>query len=480
MSEELLALHHVCLAENGNEELNEVNFSLYAGDILGLISLDNQGYTVLLDLIMNNRRLDRGHMFFRGKEVSGYLKHSSEPNKVALIESESHLIPALNIADNFFSAKKAGPWLINPKKQNQQIRMIFEPYGIQLSGDKYPESLSLLDRCRVEIIKAKTIGCKVIILRDPTSFLGPKEVRCLQELIRQIAAADGVSFIYLCNHHQELMSVCTRLIIMYSGTVLFNKEINSVTDDIMTTVSNDFIKSMPRLHKPAAPSHPEELAVITGSNGFHLSVFKGECLVLLDLDNKAVPQISDALFEPYISLYRIFIDGKEASRNPRLWSFVPANPVSSSLFPNMSYIDNLTLKNCSRKMPQFWLSKRYRRYVAEEYKKRIGSAVNASTILSLSQRELYELIYRRIEIEHPKILFIVQPFNRMDMYQRIRILEYIADLQRRGITIVILAISLSDSLQVASRLVLLQNHRIEQEFTPDRFDMAAAYGLIVR
>ncbi|AEE16658.1 monosaccharide-transporting ATPase [Treponema brennaborense] len=484
MKREILSLRHVCLSRDGEEQLSEVTFSLYEGDVLGLISLDNQGLDALVELVLHNRRLDRGHLFFAEKEVSSYLGCTAKENKAAVVESVSHLIPALNLADMFFFAKKKGPLLVHRAKLNRQIRMIFEPYGMKLTGAEYPDQLSALDRCRVEIIKAKTFGCKVIVVREPSSFLSAGELACLHLLIRKLAAEDGIACMYLCNHHREVMSVCSRLAVMYAGTVVLNKASAAVTERMMSVVSEDFIKSITGLPRPAAPA-AEPLATIRGKNGFALTVFKGECLVLLDLDNKTIPRIADALFArtPFAARrpeYRVFIDGTEAYRNPLLWSFIPAEPAGRTLFYDLSYIDNLTLKNSSRKLPHFWLFKRYRAHVCGEYRRIVGDVAESGNLYQLGQRELYELIYLRAGLERPKVLFIVQPFIGMGMYQRIRILEYISQLRRAGITVVILAVSLSDSLQAASRLILLQDGRIEKELPPERFDQAASYGLVVR
>lgn len=176
MIKENLVLKHVCFSENGNEELNEINFTLFEGDILGLITLDNQGLESLINLIMNNHLLDRGHVLYQGNEVSGCLSCKKSSNKIVLVESKSRLIPALNITDNFFFVKRRSPLFVQKRKQNKQVQYIFSQYGISLYGKEYPSSLSELLRCEVEIIKASMMGVKVIILRDPSSFLGPKEV----------------------------------------------------------------------------------------------------------------------------------------------------------------------------------------------------------------------------------------------------------------------------------------------------------------
>lgn len=481
MSKENLVLSHVCFSENGNEELNEVNLTVFEGDILGLITLDNQGLESLINLIMNNHLLERGHVLYRGKEVSGCLTCKKTPNKIALVEAQSRLVPALNIADNFFFVKGNCPLFVHRRKQNRQIQRVFSQYGISLLGTEYPSSLSDLERCKVEIIKAGMIGVKVIILRDPSSFLGPKEVASLNALLKQIAENEGVSFIYLCNHHREILSYCSLLAIMYSGTIVLQKNCSAVTEEMMSIVSRDSVRLLPDLHKPIIPPVFEEAVQIKNTHGVEISVGKGECVVLLDLDNKVIPEITDALFEKGAPKgYSITVGGKPAFKNTALWSYIPANPISSSLFYDMSYVDNLILKKGNSKIANFWLRKKYRKTIIAEYCSICGDAIESRDLYGMSYQKLYQLLYQRILLEKPQVLFVVQPFNRMDMYQRIRVLEYISQIQKEGIAVVLLAVSLSDSLRLASRLILMQNHTIVKELPPDEFETAAEYGLITR
>lgn len=268
---------------------------------------------------------------------------------------------------------------------------------------------------------------------------------------------------------------------MCSGTIVLYKRNSDVTEEMMNVVSNDFVKSLTGLYKPAVPSENSELVLIKNRNNAKISVNKGECLVLLDLDNKVIPEISASLFEKNSrSEYSISIHGKTAFDNTELWSYIPANPLASSLFYCMSYVDNLILKKGNSKLANFWLLKKYKRTIISEYREICGDAVAKMDLFDLNQQDLYQLLYQRVLLEKPQVLFIVQPFNRMDMYQRIRVLEYMSKIQKEGISIVILAVSLSDSLQLASRLVLMQNHKIIKVLNSNEFEQAAEYGLIVK
>lgn len=99
---EVVAFRHVTLNENGETILNEVSFSIAEGEIVGLVPLDGQGVETLFSLLSHNRLLDRGRMYVDEEEACSYLGVQKLQNNVAVIESRSHLVPALDIADNLF------------------------------------------------------------------------------------------------------------------------------------------------------------------------------------------------------------------------------------------------------------------------------------------------------------------------------------------------------------------------------------------
>ncbi|MGN0740180.1 MAG: ATP-binding cassette domain-containing protein [Treponema sp.] len=480
IADEVLLLRHVSLSENGNEFLTDLSLSLCEGEILDLISIDGHGSESLIKLIMKNRLLDSGEFFFCGEQVADCCSFKKQMNKVAIVGSKSNLIPALTAGENLFVTGIQKTLFANQKQIRQMVKKVFSPYGFDFNADDYPENLSAFERCCFEIIKAKSDGCKVIILREPSSFLSPSELKRLHLLIKEIARSDKIAFIYLCNHHEEILKVCTSVAFLFSGTCLLKKQTDIITEEMMETISVDALNSVIKLKNEQPFVQTKNQVAKIESSFISIDIHSSECLVILDLENKFVQALKDALYEPEKSDYSVTIAGKSAFKNPLLWSFVPENPCQHSLFYEMSYIDNLVIKSASLKMPGFWRRKKFRNTVIKEYEALCGSAIKKSNLYSLSCNQLYNLIYRRVQFENPKVVFIVQPFSALDMYQRIKVLEYISSLQKQGIAVVILAVSISDSLKLASRLVLIQHQKIIAELKPEDFAKASDFGIIVK
>ena len=91
-------------------------------------------------------------------------------------------------------------------------------------------------------------------------------------------------------------------------------------------------------------------------------------------------------------------------------------------------------------------------------------------LLNLDEIELYKVLQQKILFQNPDVLVLVQPFSFLDLYQRIRSIEYFDTLKKRGTSIIILALSLSDTLQVADKLYFAQDGKIANEYERKDFD----------
>ena len=69
MKYELLRMDHISLIQNGEALLDNLNFQMFAGEIMGLISRSNKGHDQLIDLICNNHPDSFGTVWYDGRVV---------------------------------------------------------------------------------------------------------------------------------------------------------------------------------------------------------------------------------------------------------------------------------------------------------------------------------------------------------------------------------------------------------------------------
>ena len=88
MRKELLRISHVDLERDGELLLDDLEFQMFAGEIVGLVARNRKGQKEMVDLICRNDPISLGSVWYDGNVVNSYAYSSGESNKVALIEQK--------------------------------------------------------------------------------------------------------------------------------------------------------------------------------------------------------------------------------------------------------------------------------------------------------------------------------------------------------------------------------------------------------
>ena len=81
----------------------------------------------------------------------------------------------------------------------------------------------------------------------------------------------------------------------------------------------------------------------------------------------------------------------------------------------------------------------------------------------LSEKQKYQMIYTRVLLQKPKVVFCIQPFKGADLSHRMFVWKMLEMLLDKGIAVVILTMMLSDSLSLADRLLVVNEDGSERE-----------------
>jgi len=476
MRKEILRLNHVTLEKNGECCLDNLDFYILQGEIMGLIASDAKGLSQLVRLICHNIPISFGEVYYEGNRVNHYSCPDFTDNRVYVIEERGRLIGSLTISDNLFVMRKGfKKYIINSRILDQQVELLMAGLGLSIDPKRRVSGLSAFERCAVELIKANLAGCRLIILDRISNFLSQIELKRFQNIIRE-QAKQGMAFLYIGNHHQEVFQISGRAALFQQGTIwkVFEKEEMVETAIQPYTISFDLSGSQIREPKEEAVLKLEGVH-LNGKEPVSFSLRKGECLMVLDTDNQT--------WEPLVGVF----SGRRGIRGGRIYlgervfagtettdflmegvAVIPDNPAETFLFQDMSYMENLTFL-LDRKVRFGNMKRRHLRSVRREYMKKAGSCIDVGNIGRLSLREKYGLAYYRIHLLHPKVAVCVQPLAKGDMYVRRYVLDLIQELKNSGISVLILTSNLADNMDVSDRMIVLQNGRVAAEYMKEEF-----------
>ncbi|MBQ6805983.1 MAG: ATP-binding cassette domain-containing protein [Lachnospiraceae bacterium] len=476
MKTETLRMERVTYKEQGNVCLDNFSMTIRTGEVFGLVPVNHYGLNSLLKLLKQNLPLHYGYVYYREKLVNQWKRHQNTTNRISVIQSKSCLAEDLSVADNIF-VLRAGfkKWLIKPQVLQKQLQPFLEEIGMKIDANAYIDELSAFECFVVELLKAVVSGNRLIVLVDISTFISESELVKLHEIIRYYAGK-GISFLYITAHFEEAKQRCDKTALMVNGQIIKCFETRENIPDTFSLESVEDYDRWVRQQLSATEENQNRQAVFETSRLYYgsmrdlnIRVFPGECMVLQDLDNK--------IFKDLIALFQgekpdsgqILLQGNVfSSCEDRRIAIIQELPTESMLFPRMSYMDNLCF-NMDHRFKRVWTTGGIRKSIINEYGDLLGKEVFQCKVEKLSQKQKYDLVYTRILLQNPKVVFCVQPFKSAEVSIRSHIWELLERFLDRNIAVVILAVNLADSLALADKLIRIKHGKVQEIYDKEEF-----------
>jgi fructose transport system ATP-binding protein len=200
--------------------LDNADFDLYPGEILGVIGDNGAGKSTLIKALSGAVTPDHGEIQLDGKPVHFRSPQDGRAAGIETVYQNLALSPALSIADNMFlgrEIKMAGPLgsilrMVDRTAMQKFARDKLSELGLMtIQNINQPvESLSGGQRQGVAVARAAAFGSKVVIMDEPTAALGVKESRRVLELIRDVRRR-GMPIILISHNMPHVFEVCDRI-----------------------------------------------------------------------------------------------------------------------------------------------------------------------------------------------------------------------------------------------------------------------------
>jgi ribose transport system ATP-binding protein len=207
--------------------INNMDFAISKGEIVGLVGPNGAGKTTLMKIMTGVYAPSVGSIRIDDKEIptENYDIKLARAHGVACVYQELSLCDNLNVFENFmavhhrrFNNRK---WRNNARQfAEEALKMIFPDYDIDVSRNI--EDFALGQQQMVEIARAISFdGLRVLILDEPTSSLTFDRIEQLHAAIRRLSS-QGVSIIYVSHKLEEIKQITNRIVVMKNGECVQN------------------------------------------------------------------------------------------------------------------------------------------------------------------------------------------------------------------------------------------------------------------
>lgn len=197
--------------------LEDVSFSIPAGQIVGLLGPNGAGKTTLIRIINQIIEPDKGHLSFQGKMMT-----SEHLKQIGYLPEERGLYKTMTVeAHALFLGQLRG---IPKKDVEKQLTYWLEKFGIESWRKKRIEELSKGMAQKVQFICTVLHDPDLLILDEPFSGFDPINVELIREELKAFRAK-GKTIILSTHNMKSVEEICDRALLIHEGKKIMEGEV---------------------------------------------------------------------------------------------------------------------------------------------------------------------------------------------------------------------------------------------------------------
>jgi D-xylose transport system ATP-binding protein len=231
-----LQLRGISKAFGAVQALQNVDFEVHYGEVVGLVGDNGAGKSTLIKVIAGTHTADKGEIFIDGARVNISTPQDATKVGIETVYQDLALCDNLDVVSNLFLGREERltiiPFLVRPVRDlemEQRTREVLSQLDVRLPSLRAPVA-ALSGGQRQSIAVAKTIlrNAKVVLLDEPTAALGVAQTKQVLELIRRLRA-QGLAVVVISHNLADVFEVVDRVIVLRLGRRVATFDIRSTT-----------------------------------------------------------------------------------------------------------------------------------------------------------------------------------------------------------------------------------------------------------
>ena len=499
----LLEMRNVKKDFFGNQVLTDINLTLEAGQVLGLVGENGAGKSTLMKILFGMDEIREtggygGDILLNGEKMNFASPFDALAKGIGLVHQEFSLIPGFTATENILLNREPkresvisqvfGDRLntLNRKKMDEEAKAAIEKMGVQIDGGMSISTMPVGHKQFTEIARELSKEqLQLLILDEPTAVLTEHEALALLDSIRGMASR-GIAVIFITHRLQEILSVCDKVAVMRDGCLVKNVNAKETTvQEITRWMVGRNVNTGSAVHRDAVKENvimsirrlwvdmPGETV-----RDVNLDVYEGEILGVGGLAGQGKLGIPNGIMGLYEAGGNVVFKGQEIPLNePRRCldaslAFVSEDRRGVGLlldeslewniaFPAMQ-IQNKFLKKylggLIKWRDESAIHQVTQKYIDELAIKCTSSRQNAKELSGGNQQKV--CLAKAFALE-PEFLFVSEPTRGIDVGAKALVLEALKKFNREsGVTIVMISSELEELRQICDRIAIVSGGKI--------------------
>jgi D-xylose transport system ATP-binding protein len=213
--------------------LSNVDFEVYAGEVVGLVGDNGAGKSTLIKVISGVGPADEGEIFLEGQKANIPNPQASARLGIETVYQDLALCDNLDVVANLFLGREERSFLrsLNEIDMEKQGLNVLQSLDVKLPSVRAVVAmLSGGQRQSIAVAKSILRRASVVLLDEPTAALGVAQTRQVLQLIRRLRD-QGLAVVVISHNLADVFEVVDRVIVLRLGRRVGTFDIKTTTPE---------------------------------------------------------------------------------------------------------------------------------------------------------------------------------------------------------------------------------------------------------
>jgi ribose transport system ATP-binding protein len=459
----------------GTQALSKVNFQLRKGEIHAVVGENGAGKSTLMNVIDGVYTPDAGEIYINGRKVEIKDPLAAQRLGIGFVHQEIALCPDVTVAENLYmssiNADKA--FLVNYKELYAKTARALQSLH-PIEPHKKVGELSISNQQVVEIAKALTLDCRILILDEPTAVLTESETDALFQIMKRLRD-QGISIIYISHRMAEVFAHCDRVSVLRDGRYIGTYDVAQTTS---TAVVNKMVgREIGDLYPAKAKQPAGEADVLLQVRGFsnegrfqdiNFDLCEGEILGFSGLVGAGRSELAKAICGLYPKKAgEVVFKGRPL--NVRSYEdairqgivYLTEDRKSEGLFLEMPIGSNITAMNLKQVSSRGLVDRKRTRELSSRLAGKLNIKYHSllQLVSSLSGGNQQKVLIAKLLSVNPAVIIMDEPTRGIDVGAKSEIHRLLRELAGQGIGVIMISSELPEVIGMCDRVLVMHEGR---------------------
>lgn len=481
MSNIVVKMNHITKTFPGVKALDDVQLELREGQVTALLGENGAGKSTLVKILSGVYQKDSGSIEVFGKEYKDITPNKAKSLGISIIHQELNMCNDLTVYQNIFLGREIIKYGI--LDNNEMIRVskeILNKLKIDIDPESTVSTLPVSKQQMVEIAKALSTNCRILIMDEPTSALTEKEIKELFSIIHELKK-NGVAIVYISHRLEELKHIVDNVTIMRDGHYITSGKFKDMEMDfiIKNMVGREIKEQFPNVECSVGKT----IFKVENLNAGHLvkdinfETKVGEIVGIAGLMGAGRTETTRAIFGiDKKDTGKIYINGKEVKINSPIDAIknglvlAPEDRKHDGLCTKLSIRENIALPNLDILCNKIGIvnskmeNKMVEKAVEDLSIKLPNSEVSAN---SLSGGNQQKVVVGKWLARDSQVIIFDEPTRGIDVAAKVEIYNLMNELKKNGNSVIFVSSEMPEVLGIADRILVMCDGRITGQLTKE-------------